>query len=78
MRRSLEFKKKARVIIVDDNYEHLSGIRELIEVESDFDVVATATWRKRCNKLNQKVSSRNRLDGHKYARKRRFDCDSRD
>lgn len=43
MRRSLEFKKKARVIIVDDNYEHLSGIRELIEVESDFDVVATAT-----------------------------------
>lgn len=43
MRRGLEFKKKARVILVDDNYEHLSGVRELIEVESDFDVVATAT-----------------------------------
>lgn len=43
MRRGLEFKKKARVIIVDDNYEHLSGIKELIEIESDFDVVATAT-----------------------------------
>lgn len=43
MRRSLDFKKKARVIIVDDNYEHLSGIKELIEIESDFDVVATAT-----------------------------------
>ena len=43
MRRSLEFKKKARVILVDDNYEHLSGIKELIEIESDFDVVATAT-----------------------------------
>ena len=43
MRRGLEFKKKARVIIVDDNYEHLAGIRELIEIESDFDVVATAT-----------------------------------
>lgn len=43
MRRGMEFKKKARVILVDDNYEHLSGVRELIEVESDFDVVATAT-----------------------------------
>ena len=43
MRRGLEFKKKARIIIVDDNYEHLSGVRELIEIESDFDVVATAT-----------------------------------
>ena len=43
MRRGLEFKKKARVIIVDDNYEHLAGIKELIEIESDFDVVATAT-----------------------------------
>ncbi len=36
MRRGLEFKKKARIIIVDDNYEHLSGIKELIEIESDF------------------------------------------
>ena len=43
MRRGIEFKKKARIIIVDDNYEHLSGIKELIEIESDFDVVATAT-----------------------------------
>ncbi len=43
MRRGLEFKKKARIIIVDDNYDHLSGIKELIEIESDFDVVATAT-----------------------------------
>ena len=43
MRRGLDFKKKARIIIVDDNYDHLSGIKELIEIESDFDVVATAT-----------------------------------
>lgn len=42
MRRGLEFKKKARIILVDDNYDHLSGIRELVELESDFDVVATA------------------------------------
>ena len=43
MRRGLEFKKKARIILVDDNYDHLSGIKELIDIESDFDVVATAT-----------------------------------
>lgn len=43
MRRGLEFKKKARIIVVDDNYDHLAGIKELIEIESDFDVVATAT-----------------------------------
>lgn len=43
MRRGLDFKKKARIILVDDNYDHLSGIKELIEIESDFDVVATAT-----------------------------------
>ena len=43
MRRGLEFKKKARIILVDDNYDHLAGIKELIEIESDFDVVATAT-----------------------------------
>ena len=43
MRRGLEFKKKARIILVDDNYDHLSGIKELIEIEGDFDVVATAT-----------------------------------
>lgn len=43
MRRGLEFKKKARIILVDDNYDHLSGIKELIKIESDFDVVATAT-----------------------------------
>ena len=42
-RQGLEFKKKARIILVDDNYDHLSGIKELIEIESDFDVVATAT-----------------------------------
>lgn len=43
MRRSAEFKKKARILICDDNYEHLQGVRELIHLESDFDVVATAS-----------------------------------
>ncbi|MDD3237197.1 MAG: response regulator transcription factor [Candidatus Gastranaerophilales bacterium] len=43
MRRGVEFKKKAKIVLIDDNYDHLSGIRELINLESDFDVIATAT-----------------------------------
>lgn len=43
MRVTANFKKKARLIIVDDNLDHLSGIRELITMESDFDVVGTAS-----------------------------------
>lgn len=43
MRRVVEFKKKARVILIDDNYEHLAGIREIISLEGQFDVVATST-----------------------------------
>jgi len=38
-----EFKKKARIILIDDNYEHLSGIRELLCLEGTFDVVSTST-----------------------------------
>ena len=38
-----EFKKKARVLLIDDNYEHLSGIRELLNLEGTFDVVGAAT-----------------------------------
>lgn len=38
-----EFKKKARVLLIDDNQDHLSGVKELIGLESNFDVVATAT-----------------------------------
>ncbi len=41
--RSVDFTKKVKVILVDDNYEHLMGIRELINLESNFDVIATAT-----------------------------------
>ncbi len=43
MRRGVEFKRKAKIILVDDNFDHLAGIRELIGLESDFDVIATAT-----------------------------------
>ena len=38
-----EFKKKSRVLLIDDNYEHLVGIRELLKVEGTFDVVGIAT-----------------------------------
>lgn len=43
MRRVVEFKKKIRVVLIDDNYEHLAGIREIISLEGQFDVVATST-----------------------------------
>ena len=43
MNRGIGFKRKARVVIVDDNYDHLSGVKELIELESDFEVVAIAS-----------------------------------
>lgn len=38
-----EFKKKSRVLLIDDNYEHLAGIRELLNFEGTFDVVGIAT-----------------------------------
>ncbi|MBR1775552.1 response regulator transcription factor [bacterium] len=38
-----EFKKQSRVLLIDDNYEHLAGIRELLTLEGTFDVVGIAT-----------------------------------
>ena len=38
-----EFKKKSRILLIDDNYEHLVGIRELLNLEGTFDVVGIAT-----------------------------------
>ena len=38
-----EFKKKSRVLLIDDNYDHLTGIRELLNLEGTFDVVGIAT-----------------------------------
>ena len=41
MRRA-DFKRKSRVIVVDDNYDHASGIRELINLQQDYEVIANA------------------------------------
>lgn len=43
MRRVVEFKKKARVLLIDDNYEHLSGVREILSLEGQFEIVGTST-----------------------------------
>lgn len=38
-----EFKRKARILLVDDNADHLRGVKELITLETNYDVVATTT-----------------------------------
>ena len=43
MRRNTEFNKKVKIILVDDNFDHLLGIRELVNLETNFEVIATAT-----------------------------------
>ena len=41
--KSTSFQKRVKVLICDDNHEHVQGISELIKIEGDFDVVATTT-----------------------------------
>ena len=41
--KSTSFKKRVKVLICDDNHEHVQGISELIKIEGDYDVVATTT-----------------------------------
>ena len=41
MRRTMDFNKKTRILLVDDNFDHLLGIRELINIETNFEVIAT-------------------------------------
>lgn len=43
MRRTMEFNKKIKIVLIDDNYEHLLGIKELVNLETNYDVVGTAT-----------------------------------
>lgn len=38
-----EFNKKLRVLLIDDNANHLRGIKELINLESSYEVVGTTT-----------------------------------
>ena len=38
-----DFRSKARIILIDDNYEHLMGVKELLNMEGCFDVVQTST-----------------------------------
>jgi len=35
--------QKVRIVLADDNFEHLMGIRELISLETDFEIAATST-----------------------------------
>ena len=42
MRRTIDFKRKQKVIVVDDKYEHASGVRELVNLENDYEVIANA------------------------------------
>ena len=38
-----EFRKKSRIVLIDDNYEHLMGVKELLNLEGCYDVVQTST-----------------------------------
>ena len=38
-----EFKRNAKVLLIDDNANHLRGVKELISIEGTFEVVATST-----------------------------------
>ncbi len=38
-----EFKRKSRILLVDDNAEHLRGVKELINLETSYDVVGVTT-----------------------------------
>lgn len=40
--RGISLQNGKSVLIVDDNYDHASGIRELVKIESDFDVKGIA------------------------------------
>jgi len=38
-----EFKRKSRVLLIDDNADHLRGVKELITLESSYEVVSATT-----------------------------------
>lgn len=42
MMKRIDARENVRILIVDDNYDHATGIRELIKIESDYEVVSIA------------------------------------
>jgi DNA-binding NarL/FixJ family response regulator len=40
--RRVDIQENAKILIVDDNYDHAAGIRELVKIESDYEVIGTA------------------------------------
>ena len=40
--RRLDIQGVAKILVVDDNYDHAAGIRELINIESNYEVIGTA------------------------------------
>lgn len=38
-----EFRKKTRIVLIDDNYEHLMGVKELLNLEGCYDVGQATT-----------------------------------
>ncbi len=38
-----DFRKKSRIILIDDNYDHLMGVKELLNLEGCYDVIQTTT-----------------------------------
>lgn len=40
--RRVGIRSNSRLLIIDDNYDHATGIRELVNLESNYDVIGTA------------------------------------
>ena len=49
-----EFKSKTKVLLIDDNYDHLAGVSELVSSEGMFNVVGTSTNATMCMSLIKK------------------------
>ena len=49
-----EFKRQSRVLLIDDNADHLRGVKELITLESSYEVVGTTTSTNICINLAKK------------------------